>query len=173
MPEILENNIPFPKSLHPHLDWWLSDSNVLRGQPLHPLQHALQVFTDASNEGFGHTLRGLCKRHLVKHKKSPSHQFSGVKGDLSGPQEFQASLQEPDCVNSNGQHNCGCLHQQGGRYESRFSLCRTLVTSGLVPSQGNSYEGSTHSRSLECDSGQIVQTQTSDPDRVVPISTGV
>ena len=39
--------------LHPHLDWWLDNSNVLRGQPLHPLRHALQVFTDASNEGWG------------------------------------------------------------------------------------------------------------------------
>ena len=42
-----------PHSLHPHLDWWLNESNVLRGQPLHPLQHALQMFTDASNEGWG------------------------------------------------------------------------------------------------------------------------
>ena len=42
-----------PASLHPHLDWWLDEGNVLRGQFLHPLQHALQVFTDASNEGWG------------------------------------------------------------------------------------------------------------------------
>ena len=39
--------------LHPHLDWWLEEDNVLRGQPLHPLQYALQIFTDASNEGWG------------------------------------------------------------------------------------------------------------------------
>ena len=36
---------------------------VLTGQPLHPLKHALQIFTDASKEGFGahlnkHTARG-------------------------------------------------------------------------------------------------------------------
>ena len=41
------------KSLHPHLNWWLDERNVLRGQPLHPLGHALQMFTDASNEGWG------------------------------------------------------------------------------------------------------------------------
>ena len=40
-------------SLHLHLDRWLNESNVLRGQPLHPLQHALQMFTDSSNEGWG------------------------------------------------------------------------------------------------------------------------
>ena len=36
-----------------HLRWWLEESNVLLGQPLHPLKHALQIFTDASNEGWG------------------------------------------------------------------------------------------------------------------------
>ena len=63
VPESLEKVIPVPKSLNPHLRWWLDESNVLLGQPLHPLQHALQIFTDASNEGWGahlddHTARG-------------------------------------------------------------------------------------------------------------------
>ena len=77
VPESLEKVIPVPKSLHPHLRWWLEESNVLLGQPLHPLKHALQIFTDASNEGWGahlddHTARGtwslpeskLHKNHL-------------------------------------------------------------------------------------------------------------
>ena len=63
VPESLEKVIPVPKSLHPHLRWWLEESNVLLGQPLHPLKHALQIFTDASKEGWGahldeHTGRG-------------------------------------------------------------------------------------------------------------------
>ena len=63
VPESLEKVIPVPKSLHPHLRWWLEESNVLIGQPLHPLKHALQIFTDASKEGWGahldeHTARG-------------------------------------------------------------------------------------------------------------------
>ena len=53
VPEVLEKIIPVPQSLHPHLDWWLDENNVLGGQPLHPLQHALQLFTDASNEDWG------------------------------------------------------------------------------------------------------------------------
>ena len=63
VPETLEKVIPVPNSLHPHLKWWLEESNVLLGQPLHPLKHALQIFTDASKEGWGthldeHTARG-------------------------------------------------------------------------------------------------------------------
>ena len=63
VPESLEKVIPVPNSLHPHLKWWLEESNVLLGQPLHPLKHALQIFTDTSKEGWGahldeHTARG-------------------------------------------------------------------------------------------------------------------
>ena len=122
----------------------------------------------------GRTLRGLyCKRDLVKHRKSPPHQLSGIKGSLPGPQEFRASLQGPDCLDSNRQHNCGLLHQQGGRYEIRFSLCPPLETFVLVSPQRHCTEGSTHSRSLECHSRQAVTTQPSDRDRVVPISAGI
>ena len=52
VPETLEKTIPIPKSLHPHLEWWLEESNVITGQPLHPLKHALQIFTDVSKEGW-------------------------------------------------------------------------------------------------------------------------
>ena len=63
VPEALEKVIPVPRSLHPHLEWWLDERNVLQGQPLHPLKHALPIFTDASKEGWGahlceHTVRG-------------------------------------------------------------------------------------------------------------------
>ena len=63
VPKSLEKVIPIPRSLHPRLQWWLSEDNVLTGQPLHPIKHALQIFTDASKEGWGthlnkHTARG-------------------------------------------------------------------------------------------------------------------
>ena len=43
VPEVLEKEIPLPRSLYPHLQWWLDENNVLSGQPLHPLQHALAL----------------------------------------------------------------------------------------------------------------------------------
>ena len=70
-------------------------------------------------------------------------------------------------------HNSGLLHKQTRGYEVRLSLCPPMETSVLVPSQGNCSESEGHSRSLECDSGQAFQTQSSDSDRVVPISAGV
>ena len=53
VPESLEKVIQIPRSLHPHLQWWLKEDNVLTGQQLHPIKHALQIFTDASIEGWG------------------------------------------------------------------------------------------------------------------------
>ena len=78
-----------------------------------------------------------------------------------------------DCPHSNRQHNCSLLHQQRGRYEIWFSLCPTLEAPILVSSQEDSSAGQTHPRSLECHSGQAIPAQSSDPDRVVPVSTGV
>ena len=52
VPESLEKVIPIPRSLHPHLQWWLQEDNILTGHPLHPIKHALQIFTDASKEGW-------------------------------------------------------------------------------------------------------------------------
>ena len=53
VPESLEKVIQVPRSLHPYLQWWLKEDNALTGQPVHPIKHALQIFTDASIEGWG------------------------------------------------------------------------------------------------------------------------
>ena len=60
-------------SLHLHLDWWLHERNVLRGQPLHPLGHTLQLFTDTSNEGSGAHLGDFTARGVWSKPKSRLH----------------------------------------------------------------------------------------------------
>ena len=122
----------------------------------------------------GRTLRGIhSKRRLVGIRKSPPYQFLGTQGSSSGSQEFRAAVQGTDCSHSNGQHNCSLLHQQRGRYEIRFSLCPTLEAPILVSSQEDNSAGQTHPGSLECHSGQAIPAQSGDPDRVVPVSTGI
>ena len=72
-----------------------------RGQLLHPLQHALQMFTDTSNEGWGAHLRGSTAGGVWSDKEMYLHiNFLDFKG-LPGPQKFRASLQGPDCIDSN------------------------------------------------------------------------
>ena len=51
VPESLEKVIPLPRSLPPHLQWWLEEDNVLQGQPLHPVKHALQFLQTHQKKG--------------------------------------------------------------------------------------------------------------------------
>ena len=81
VPESLEKVIPIPRSLQPHLRWRLEESNVLPGQPLHPLKHALQIFTDASKEGCSADIYRRIKRR-VGHSLKRTH----CKGTWSLPE---------------------------------------------------------------------------------------
>ena len=122
----------------------------------------------------GCTLSGLhCKRRLVPYGKSPSHKLSRTESSPSGIKTVRASVQRPICSCCNRQHDSGLLHKQARGYEVRLSLCPPVEAPVLVPSQRNCSESKAHSRSLECDSGQAFQAQSSDPNRVVPLSAGV
>ena len=91
VPESLEKIIPIPKSLHPHLKWWLEEDNVVTGQPLHPLEHALQIFTDASKEGWGAHLNEHMARGSWSLRESKLHiNYLELKAVLLALQEFQA-----------------------------------------------------------------------------------
>ena len=90
VPESLEKVIPLPRSLHPHLRWWLREENVLSGQPLHPRRHALQIFTDASKEGWGAHLNELTARGTWSLPESKLHiNFLELKAVLLALKEFQ------------------------------------------------------------------------------------
>ena len=89
-PESLEKRIPLPRSLHPHLQWWLKESNVLTGQPLHPIQHALQVFTDTSKEGWGAHLDEFTARGTWSLPESKLHiNYLELKAVFLALREFQ------------------------------------------------------------------------------------
>ena len=52
-PQSLDKLLPWSDSIIAHLDWWQNPQNVLKGADLHPQEHNVQVFTDASNVGWG------------------------------------------------------------------------------------------------------------------------
>ena len=90
IPESLEKMIPLPRSLHPHLQRWLKEDNVLTGQPLHPIQHALQIFTDASKEGWGAHLNEFIARGTWSLPESKLHiNYLELKAVFLALKEFQ------------------------------------------------------------------------------------
>ena len=90
IPETLEKVIPIPSSLHPHLQWWLLEDNVLTGQPLHPIKHALQIFTDTSKEGWGAHLNEFTARGTWSLPESKLHiNYLELKAVSLALKEFQ------------------------------------------------------------------------------------
>ena len=51
-PQSLDNLLPWTEAIAAHLNWWQNLSNVMKGADLHPKDHSIQLFTDASNEGW-------------------------------------------------------------------------------------------------------------------------
>ena len=87
---ILEKIIPLPRSLHPHLQWWLEESNMLQGQLLHPVKHALQIFTDASKEGWGAHLNEFTARGSWSVPESKLHiNYLELRAVFLALKEFQ------------------------------------------------------------------------------------
>ena len=122
VPESLEKVIPVPRSLHPHLRLWLEETNVFPGQPLHPLKHALQIFTDASKEGWSAHLNERTARGTWSVPESKLHiNHLELKAVFLALKEFQDLC----ATDSHRQHNSGCLYQQSGGMKSG-SLCALL-----------------------------------------------
>ena len=173
VPESLEKVIPLPKSLHPHLRWWLEESNVLLGQPLHPLKHALQIFTDASKEG--HSLRRAhCKGNLVPSREQAAHKPLRAENSISSSKRVSNPRLQQDSIDSYRQHNSGCLYQQrGGGDEVRLTVCPTVENPVLVYQTAGNPQGTSHPRPAEHDSRQAIQTWPDHSNSVVTSSRSV
>ena len=90
VPESLQKVIPISRSLHPHLQWWPQEDNVLTGQPLHPIKLALQIFTDASKEGWGAHLNERTARGTWSLPESKLHiNYLELKAVFLALKEFQ------------------------------------------------------------------------------------
>ena len=170
IPELLEKVIPIPSSLHPHLQWWLQSDNVLTGQPLHPLKHAIQIFTGASKEGWGahlneHTARGTwslpeSKLHINYLELKAVSCLKRVSKPVCG--QYSSG--------GNRQHYCDVLHKQRRRHEVGHTLCPTMEDLDLVYQTSSNSKSPTHSGTAECGSRQAFPTGPDHSNRMVPPS---
>ena len=107
-PQSLDSLLPWTETISAHLDWWQNPTNMMRGADLHPKDHSIQLFTDASNEGWGTHLEQTTTKGLWSDQgKKATHKCSRVEGGLSGPSKLQGPVSEPNSVGCNGQLNSG------------------------------------------------------------------
>ena len=52
-PQSLGSLLPWTETISAHLEWWQNPTNMMKSADLHPKDHSIQLFTDASNEGWG------------------------------------------------------------------------------------------------------------------------
>ena len=125
-PQSLDNLLPWTEAIAAHLDWWQNPSNVLKGADLHPKHHSIQLFTDASHEGWGaHLDQKFHKGSVVRSGKKATHICPRIEGGLPGPSRLQGPVPESNSVSCDVQLNSGSLHQQQGGTHS-VEMCALL-----------------------------------------------
>ena len=173
VPESLEKVIPIPRSLHPHLQWWLEESNVLQGQPLHPIKHDLQIFRRIKRRVGRSLKQAHCKRDLVTSRKQPVYKLSGTKSSLSSLKRVPRPLLTQDSSCGNRQHYCSVIHKQGRRHEVGSTMCPTVENLDLVYQETSDSQSPTHTRPIECGSRQAIHTRPDHQNRMVSPSRGL
>ena len=69
----------------------------MMGADLHPKDHSIQIFTDASNEGWGAYLEQASTKGLWSDGKKATHKCSRVEGGISGSERFKDHAKTKQC----------------------------------------------------------------------------
>ena len=174
-PQSLDNLLPRTEAIAAHLDWWQNPSNVMKGADLHPKDHSIQLFTDASNEGWGAHLDQNSTKGLWSDREKRLHinvlELKAVSLALSS--RLQGPVPESNSVSCDGQLNSGSLHQQTRRNTLSRDVHSPVEDHDLVPSLPHNIESQARSRVPECDGRPTVQVQPSAVNRMVSAPTGV
>ena len=176
VPESLEKVIPLPRSLHPHLQWWLEEDNVLQGQPLHRVKHALQILTDASKKkrkkkGWGAHLNEFTARGSWSVPESKLHiNYLELKAVFLALKEFQnLCVGKIVLVATDNTTVVAYINKEGGMRSG--PLCALLWRILTWCSQRQVTLKARHIPGrFKCDSRQAIQAGSDHPNRVVPPS---
>ena len=72
-PQSLGNLLPWTETISTHLEWWQNPTNMMKVGDLHPKDHSIQLFTDASNKGWGAHLEQASTKGLWLDREKRLH----------------------------------------------------------------------------------------------------
>ena len=72
-PQLLDTLLPWTETISAHLEWWQNPTNVMKGADRRPQNHSIQLFTDASNEGWGAHLEQASTKGLWSDREKRLH----------------------------------------------------------------------------------------------------
>ena len=165
-PQSLDSLLLWTETISAHLDWWQNPTNVMRGADLHTKDHSIQLFTDASNEGWGAHLEQTSAKGLWSDREKRLH-INVLELKFQGP------VSEPNSGGCNTQLNSGSLLKQTRRNSLSGDVRSPVEDHDMVPSLPDNFESQTHSRVSECDGRPSIRVKPSSVNRMVTTSGGV
>ena len=72
-PQSFDSFLPWTETISAHLEWWQNLTNVMKHADLHPKDHSIQLFTDASNEEWGAHLEQTSTKGLWSEREKRLH----------------------------------------------------------------------------------------------------
>ena len=165
VPESLEKVIPVPRSLHPHLRWWMEESNASRSTITPAKTCSADIYRRIKRRVGRSLKRAHCKGNLVTSRKQVAYKPFGTKGGLSGPKRVPRPLFR--------QHNSDCLYQQRRGDEVGLTVCPTVENPVLVHQETDNSQSTSHPRPAERDRRQAIQAWPDHSNGMVPSSRGV
>ena len=170
-PQSLDSLLPWTEAISAHLDWWQNPSNVMRGADLHPKDHSIQLFTDASNEGWGaHLDQSFTKGLWSDRGKRPHINVLELKAVSLALRSFKDQCQNQTVlVATDNSTVVAYINKE----ELSRDVCSLVEDHDLVPSLSHNIESQTHSRVSECDGQPSVQVEPSAVNRMVTASAGI
>ena len=114
---------------------------MMKGADIHPKDHSIQIFTDASNEGWGAHLEQVTIKGLWSDREEKAtHKCSRVEGSISCSKKVQGPVPKPNSV--------GCysssLHTR--RNLLGGDVCSSVENHDLVPSLPDNIKSQAHSK---------------------------
>ena len=72
-PQSLDTLLPWSETISAHLERWQNPTNAMKGSDLHRQDHSIQIFTDASTEGWGAHLEQSSGKGLWSNREKRLH----------------------------------------------------------------------------------------------------
>ena len=125
-PQWLDTLLPWTETISAHLEWWQNPTNVMKGSDLHPKDHSIQLFTDASNKGWGTHLEQTSAKGLWSDREKRLHiNVLELKAVSLALQRFKDQCQKQTVlVATDNSTVVAYINKQGGTHSSE--MCALL-----------------------------------------------
>ena len=117
--------------------------------------------------------RAHCKGNLVPSREQVAHKPLRAKSSILSSKRVSNLHLRQDSVDSDRQHNSGCLYQQRRRDEVGLIVCPPVENTVLVYQAASNPQGTSHPRPTERDSRQAIQAWPDHSNGMVTSPRGV